>query len=120
MKKTLLLILALFLAGCAVSSQKVIDYQQALDLITDKEALIVDVRTQEEYDAGHVDNALLIPLDTIGQEPPEQISDLDTAIILYCRSGNRSSQALQLLEQIGYSEVYDLGSINNWKGTIVK
>ena len=111
-----------FLPGCASdsSTSKVIDYQKALDLIENRQAIIVDVRTEDEYNTGHIENALLIPLDTITDQPLEQISDLDTPIIVYCRSGNRSGQALTLLEDIGYSEVYDLGSINNWKGTIVK
>lgn len=122
MKKILTLLLALTLSGCASNSNtsKVIDYQEALELIDEKQALIVDVRTLDEYNTGHIENAILIPLDTITDEPLEQIPDLATPIIVYCRSGNRSNQALGLLGDIGYSEVYDLGSINNWEGTIVK
>ncbi len=120
MKKLITLLLAISLTGCGSNESKVIDYQQALDLIEQKQALIVDVRTLDEYNSGHVENALLIPLDTISTQPLEQIPDLDTPIIVYCRSGNRSNQALGLLEDIGYTEVYDLGSINNWKGTIVE
>lgn len=117
-----MLLLVLTLSGCASNSNtsKVIDYQKALELIDEKQALIVDVRTLDEYNTSHIENAILIPLDTITTEPLEQIPDLDAPIIVYCRSGNRSNQALGLLEDIGYSEVYDLGSINNWEGTIVK
>ena len=58
-----------------------------------REVVILDVRTKEEFDAGHIPGALLLPNETIGTEKPEPLPDLSAEILIYCRSGNRSRQA---------------------------
>lgn len=80
--------------------------------------IIVDVRSQEEYDAGHIPGAILIPNETIGKKQPDQLPDLSQIILLYCRSGNRSKQAAQKLVAMGYKNVFDFGGINSWTGEI--
>lgn len=82
--------------------------------------VIIDVRRQDEYDAGHIPGAILIPNESIGTERPEQLPDLDQIILVYCRSGNRSKQAAQKLADMGYTNVYEFGGINTWPGEIVK
>ncbi|HOU93518.1 MAG TPA: rhodanese-like domain-containing protein [Polyangiaceae bacterium] len=76
-------------------------------------ALLVDVRTASEYAAGHVDGAVNLPL----AELPDRLAELDAsrAVVVYCQSGNRSSQAATLLCDAGYT-VYDLGPMSNWSG----
>ena len=59
--------------------------------------IIVDVRTQEEYDSGHIPGAICIPNESIGTEQPKELPDLDQVILIYCHSGNRSKQAAQKL-----------------------
>ncbi len=81
--------------------------------------VIVDVRRQDEYDAGHIPGAILIPNESIDTEQPEELPDLDQVILLYCRSGNRSKQAGQKLYDMGYTNVYEFGGINDWTGEIV-
>ena len=81
--------------------------------------IIVDVRTQEEYDSGHIPGAICIPNESIGTEHPEELPDLDQAILVYCRSGNRSKQAAQKLFDMGYINVYEFGGINDWTGEVV-
>lgn len=81
--------------------------------------VIVDVRRQDEYDAGHIPGAILIPNESIDTEKPEELPDLDQVILLYCRSGNRSKQAGQKLYDMGYTNVYEFGGINDWTGEIV-
>ncbi|UWG97110.1 rhodanese-like domain-containing protein [Dehalobacter sp. DCM] len=76
--------------------------------------LVVDVRTQEEFNAKHIPGAVLIPNETITDAQPELLPDLDVEILIYCRSGNRSAQAASKLAQLGYTKVYDFGGINNW------
>ena len=68
--------------------------------------VIVDVRRQDEYDAGHIPGAILIPNESIGGTQPEALPDLDQEILIYCRSGNRSKQAAQKLFDIGYTRSY--------------
>jgi phage shock protein E len=74
---------------------------------------LLDVRTPEEFAEGHLPDATNLPLQTL----PQQMATLpkDQPIVLYCRSGNRSGVAAQMLTQAGYSEVYNLGSIMAWQ-----
>jgi len=87
---------------------------------TEKEYMIVDVRTQQEYDEGHIPNAICIPNEEIGEEMPVQLPDRNQMILVYCRSGRRSKEACEKLSRIGYVNVYDFGGIQDWKGAIVK
>lgn len=78
------------------------------------DVVVVDVRTQEEYEEKHIEGALLIPNETIGEEMPGQLPDKDAEILIYCRSGNRSQQAAEKLIAMGYTKVFDFGGINDW------
>jgi len=81
--------------------------------------VVVDVRRQDEYDAGHIPGAILIPNESIDTEPPQELPDLNQIILIYCRSGNRSKQAAQKLFDMGYTRIYEFGGINTWTGDIV-
>ena len=81
--------------------------------------IVVDVRRQDEYDAGHIPGAILIPNESIGTEQPEELPDLNQIILIYCRSGNRSKQAAQKLYNMGYTNIYEFGGINTWTAKIV-
>ena len=83
------------------------------------EIIILDVRTKEEYDAGHIAGAILIPNETILDEQPELLPDLNAEILVYCRSGNRSAQAANKLIAIGYTNVVDFGGIIDWPYDVV-
>ena len=71
--------------------------------------IIVDVRRQDEYDAGHIPGAILIPNESIVAERPAELPDPDQIILIYCRSGNRSKQAAQKLADMGYTNIYEFG-----------
>lgn len=127
-----LLICLLVLSGCAAQSTGKeggsmekgsyiqIDQETAKEMmLRDDGHVIVDVRRQDEYDAGHIPGAILIPNESIGTERPEQLPNLDQIILVYCRSGNRSKQAAQKLFDMGYTNVYEFGGINTWTGEIV-
>jgi rhodanese-related sulfurtransferase len=81
--------------------------------------IVLDVRTQEEYDAGHIANAILVPNETITDKQPELLPDLNAEILVYCRSGNRSAQAAKKLIAIGYTNVVDFGGIIDWPYEVV-
>lgn len=83
------------------------------------EIIILDVRTKEEYDAGHIAGAILIPNETIIDKQPELLPELDAEILVYCRSGNRSAQAAKKLIAIGYTNVVDFGGIIDWPYDVV-
>ena len=82
--------------------------------------VILDVRTIEEYNEGHIPDAICIPNETIDNNIINQIPDKEQLILIYCRSGNRSKQAAEKLKKLGYTNLIDFGGIIDWKGEIVK
>ncbi|MCI9154707.1 carboxymethylenebutenolidase [Lachnospiraceae bacterium] len=79
----------------------------------EKDVIILDVRTQEEYDSGHIKNAVCLPNEDILSEP-DILPDKGQEILVYCRSGNRSKQAAQKLADMGYENVLEFGGILDW------
>lgn len=78
------------------------------------EAVILDVRTPEEFETGHVPGAICIPNESIVNKEPEQLPDKTQIILVYCRSGNRSRQAAGKLAKLGYESIYEFGGIFDW------
>lgn len=77
------------------------------------DAILLDVRTQEEYDGGHVPGAVCFPNEDILPELPLPF-EKDTEILVYCRSGRRSAEAAEKLKHMGYANVADFGGIQSW------
>lgn len=73
---------------------------------------LLDVRTPEEFASGHIHGAVNIPQDSLESRLSEVPTD--QPIVLYCRSGNRSATASQILARAGYASIYDLGGLNDW------
>ena len=118
MKKSFLILLFCFvlLVGCSSKKSTIVNYVEAKEKIINNGAILLDVRTQEEYDEKHIDGAILLSLDSIDEDSVSSIvSNKSIPIIVYCRSGNRSAQALEKLTNLGYKEVYDLGAMSNWR-----
>lgn len=111
----------LFIVGCSEAKAEIkkVDSDQAIALMEDG-AILLDVRTKSEYDYGHIPNAVLLNVDEVEGKIANVVDDKKQAIIVYCRSGNRSAKAAATLVELGYQNVYDLGSINNWQYEIVK
>ncbi|MCT4596908.1 MAG: rhodanese-like domain-containing protein [Vallitalea sp.] len=82
--------------------------------------IILDVRTQEEYNQGHIEGAKLLPVDSISAGKLEDLPNKDQIILVYCRSGNRSATATKALVNAGYTNVYDFGGIIDWPYEVVK
>lgn len=131
MKKivTVLLVTAL-LAGCGVdetsqtaqttenTSQEAymnITAEEAKNLMdTEDDYVILDVRTQEEYEEKHIPGAVLIPDTEIAQRAEQELTDKDQLILVYCRSGRRSKLASEELEKLGYTRIREFGGIIDW------
>jgi phage shock protein E len=79
--------------------------------------ILVDVRTPAEYRAGHIPTAVLIPYDTIADNPPT--ADKNALIILYCRSGSRAGIAYNTLSSMGYTNLVNFGAVSSWKDKLV-
>ena len=76
--------------------------------------VILDVRTQEEYDEAHIDGAILIPDYEINVKAESILKDKNQLILVYCRSGRRSKLASEALVKLGYTNVKDFGGIIDW------
>lgn len=82
-------------------------------------AILLDVRTTEEYQSGHIPQSINVPLHEI-HKVAETISDHTIPLFVYCQSGVRSSQAAVALSKMGYTEVKNIGGINNYRGKVEK
>ena len=97
------------------NSYQQITQEAAKEMMDTQEVLILDVREQHEYDSGHIPGAVLLPVGTITEDTAAAvIDDLDTVVLVYCRSGNRSKTASQALVDLGYTNIYEFGGINDW------
>ena len=112
----LLLALVLLLTACAqAASYEQITQEEAKQIMdTTNGYILLDTRTQEEYDQSHIPGALLIPHTEIAERAEEELPDKDQLILVYCRSGNRSKQASEILAELGYTNVKEFGGINTW------
>lgn len=132
MKKILLLVLAALLAISAVcfaqspanaEGYQKITPQQAKARMAEPGVIVLDVRMQQEYDAGHIANAVLLPLPLIeagDAAVAKALPDKDAEILVYCRSGRRSAIAANALINMGYTNIFDFGGINDWPYEVVK
>ncbi len=77
--------------------------------------LVVDVRTQEEYNEGHIPGAILVPIDEIRNGHFEKLEDKNQVLLIYCRTGRRAEDAAEILAEEGYSKVYEFGGIVDWE-----
>ena len=106
---------ALRFAGRRLSHGKALTAQQLQDrLQSGSPVTLLDVRTPEEYQSGHIPTARNLPLSALGAQSPLLPSDQEAEIVVYCRSGQRSARAAGKLSALGYSNVYDLGGIQDW------
>ena len=95
--------------------------QQAKEIMdTDKDYIIIDARTEEEFAEGHIENAILIPEYEIKDRAEKELPDKEQLILVYCRSGRRSKIASEELVKLGYTNVKEFGGIIDWPYDIVK
>jgi len=100
------------------NNQVKISALQAEDKMTD-DVIILDVRTQDEFDAGHIRNAILLPYDETVTLASSILTDKTQTILIYCRTGRRSAIAAIMLIELGYTSVFDFGGIEDWHGEVI-
>ena len=92
-----------------------ISQEEAKVMMDTQDVLVLDVREQSEFDAGHIPAAVLLPVGTItAKTAGAVIEQKDSVVLVYCRSGNRSKTAAQALSELGYTQIYEFGGINTW------
>jgi phage shock protein E len=121
MKRVVPFLFALIMlpAGCSggenSGSFQQISQEEAKEMMDTQEVIVLDVREQDEYDSGHIPGAVLLPVGTINEETASAvIPEKDSAVLVYCRSGNRSKTASAALAELGYTNLYEFGGINTW------
>ena len=92
--------------------------EEAQAMMSD-DVIILDVRSQEEFDSVHIRNAILLPGNRLRDEAADTILNKDQIILVYCRTGIRSEIAAKELIDMGYTKVFDFGGINDWTGEII-
>ena len=123
MKKLILIILAMLgLTACGQDTENVqeaiymnITAQQAKEIMDTQDGyIILDTRTQAEYDESHIPGAILIPYDEVLERAEDVLTDKNQLILVYCRSGRRSKLAAQDLVKLGYTNIKEFGGIIDW------
>ena len=123
MKKLVVLLLAiLVLTACGQDKENMqeavyvnITAAEAKEIMDTQEGyVILDARTQEEYDEGHIPGAILIPYDEILEKAEDVLTDKNQLILVYCRSGRRSKLAAEDLVKLGYTDIKEFGGIIDW------
>ena len=123
MKKLVVLLLAmLVLTACGQDKENMqeavyvnITAAEAKEIMDTQEGYaILDARTQEEYDEGHIPGAILIPYDEILEKAEDVLTDKNQLILVYCRSGRRSKLAAEDLVELGYTNIKEFGGIIDW------
>ena len=95
--------------------------REAASLLGAENAILLDVRTQEEYDQGHLPGAVCLPAETLMDgDLSVLLPDKHAPLVLYCRTGHRSAEAAQVLSELGYTDITDLsGGLLAWEGEVV-
>lgn len=103
------------------SNYKQITPEEAKTMMDKQEDyILLDVRSQEEFDEGHIEGAIVIPDTEITDRAEAELTDKEATILVYCRSGRRSKLAAQALADLGYTSIYEFGGIIDWPYETVK
>ena len=108
--RLIILICTLLLTACAT---------EQTPIARSEDAVIIDVRSPQEFQQGHIPGAILLPLDRLQYEILYLVPAYDQIIYVYCRAGRRSALAAAILQDMGYTAVYDLGGVVDWPGELV-
>ena len=127
MKKLIpILLSALMFTGCAgpsnhqTNTYRSITMDKAMNMMARETGyIILDVRRPDEFAAGHIPNAIIVPNESISTVEIPELPDKDQFILVYCRSGRRSKEASEKLVKLGYTNIVEFGGILDWKGEIV-
>ena len=129
MKRLIILFLAvMLLTACGQDKENDqgavyvnITAEEAKQLMDSEEGyIILDVRTQEEYDRGHIPGAIVISHEEIAEKAEDVLTDKDQLILVYCRSGRRSKLAAEALVELGYTNIKEFGGIIDWPYEVEK
>lgn len=96
------------------ANNKDINYKKAIEILNKSNGILLDVRSKQEYNEGHLQSAINIDLYNLSKEIFNKIPNRQSIIIVYCTSGKRSKEAQEILESLGYTNVYNLKGGISW------
>ena len=106
-------------AGCGAEGYNHLTHNEAKEIMhSNPDAIVLDVRTQEEYEKKHIPGALLVPIEELREGNFDSLPDKDATILIYCRTGRRAIEATEILASNGYKNVYEFGGIVDWTGSV--
>lgn len=112
-------IMILFTGCSGGDNYEHITHDEARQIIKDNpDAIILDVRTPEEFNKKHISNAVLVPLNDIRNGKLSKLPDKNAIILIYCWTGRRSEDAAEILVEYGYTNVYEFGGLVDWTGDV--
>ena len=113
--------LTLLCAGCAGGkAYRELSMEEAADWMEQQSGyLLVDVRTREEFESGHIPGAILLPIEDIREGKVDALTEREQTLLLYCRTGRRAEDAAEILSKMGYRNVCTIGGIFDWPGEVV-
>ncbi len=123
MKKFLSVLMIFMLAICAGCGEKNtfkhLTHDEAVKMMNENpDAILLDVRTQDEYDKKHIPKAVLLPIENLRKGDFAKIPDKNATIIIYCWTGRRAEDSAQILADKGYKNVYEMGGLVDWSGEV--
>lgn len=104
----------------STAQENKITSERAYEMMREGGVTVVDVRREDEYAEGHIEGAMLLPLDVLVNLAEDRLPDKSATILVYCRSGNRSAKAALQLAGLGYENIYDFGGIIDWPYEVTK
>ena len=114
-----ILAICLLIAGCGGNGVKHLTHDEAQAMMaSNPNAIIVDVRKQDEYDKKHIPNALLVPIEDLKAGDFSKLPDKNATLLVYCWTGRRAEDSAKILADNGYKNVYDFGGLIDWTGEV--
>ena len=113
-----LLSLTIFLTSCGKVDPHISQDDAARIMQANPDAIVLDVRTKDEFDKRHLPNALLVPIDNLRAGDFSKLPDKDATILIYCWTGRRAEDSAEILLEHGYKRVYEFGGLVDWTGEV--
>ena len=115
----LMILIVALMTGCGENEYKHLTHEDAQRIMrSNPDAIILDVRTQDEYEKKHIPNALLVPIGELRNGDFSKLPDKNATILVYCWTGRRAEDAAKILVENGYTNVYEFGGLVDWTGSV--
>ena len=113
-----LVIVAIFFSACGKDDIHITQEDAVRIMKSNPDAIVLDVRTKDEFDKRHLPNALLVPIDNLRAGDFSKLPDKDATILIYCWTGRRAEDSAEILLEHGYKRVYEFGGLVDWTGEV--